>query len=143
MGILNKDWPILITRFKKVPPGTNGGVSGLGLAASLAGGATVGLAAAITLAIEQPCHGFAWEILILGALAGVGGSMIDSLLGATVQESLYSEERKIIVPERRAGENIKVISGVPLLDNHQVNFLSSFLTTSICALAALYLYPTA
>lgn len=60
-----------------------------------------------------------------------------------MQESLYSEDRKIIVPERVKGENIKVISGVSLLDNHQVNFVSSFLTTSMCALAALYLYPTA
>lgn len=76
MGILNKDLPILVTTLKKVPAGTNGGVSGLGLAASLAGGIVVGLSAAITLAIEQPCHGFAWEVIIVGALAGLGGSMV-------------------------------------------------------------------
>ncbi|KAL7332474.1 hypothetical protein PS15p_204514 [Mucor circinelloides] len=143
LGILNEDWPILITRFKKVPPGTNGGVSGLGLAASLAGGAFVGLAGALTLYFEQPCHGFAWELIVLGSFAGVGGSLIDSLLGATVQQSLYSEDQKKIVPELKPGENIKIISGVPILDNHQVNILSSFITTSSCALAALYLYPTA
>lgn len=151
----------MVTTLKKVPAGTNGGVSGLGLAASLAGGAVVGLSAALTLALEQPCHGFAWEIVLVGSFAGLGGSMvsffffslvyinqlnyiqIDSFLGATVQESLYSEEQKIIVPERKAGENIKVICGSPILSNHQVNFLASFLTTFICAFAAYSLYPTA
>ncbi|KAG2204821.1 hypothetical protein INT47_004096 [Mucor saturninus] len=143
LGILNKSLPTLVTTLKKVPAGTNGGVSELGLAASLAGGAVVGLSAAITLALEQSCHGFAWEIVLVGSLAGLGGSMIDSFLGATVQESLYSEDQKIIVPERKAGENIKVICGSPILSNHQVNFLASFLTTSICAFAAYYLYPLA
>ncbi|GAA5810649.1 hypothetical protein MFLAVUS_004073 [Mucor flavus] len=143
LGILNKELPILVTTLKKVPAGTNGGVSGLGLAASFAGGTVVGLSAAITLFFEQPCHGFAWEIVLLGSFAGVVGSMIDSFLGATVQESLYSEDRKVIVSERVPGENIKVICGSAILDNHQVNFLASFLTSSMCALAALYLYPTA
>ncbi|KAI7899387.1 integral membrane protein DUF92-domain-containing protein [Cokeromyces recurvatus] len=142
LGILNKEWPILITRMKKVPPGTNGGVSGLGLAASLAGGALVGLSGAFTLALEQPCHGFAWELIVLGSFAGLGGSLIDSLLGATVQQSLYSEDRKKIVPEKvKEDENIKVISGIPLLDNHQVNILSSFIMTFICGWIAFYLYP--
>lgn len=77
MGILNKELPILVTTLKKVPAGTNGGVSGLGLAASFAGGTVVGLSAAITLFFEQPCHGFAWEIVLLGSFAGVVGSMVN------------------------------------------------------------------
>lgn len=125
---------------KKVPPGTNGGVSGLGLAASLAGGVVIGLVAALTLYLEQPCHGFAWELVLLSSLAGLGGSLVDSLLGATVQETLYSEDEKKIVNTK--GDHIKVISGVALLDNHQVNFITSLFTASVCALCAHYIYPT-
>ncbi|KAI8390076.1 integral membrane protein DUF92-domain-containing protein [Blakeslea trispora] len=142
LGILNKDWPILITRMEKVPPGTNGGVSTLGLAASLAGGALVGFSAALTLYLEQACYGFAWELIVLGSFAGVGGSMIDSILGATVQESIYSEDQKKIVSEKRQGESIRVICGSPILDNHQVNLVTSVVTTMLCALLAHTLYPT-
>ncbi|KAG0953108.1 hypothetical protein G6F26_000342 [Rhizopus arrhizus] len=77
LGILNKEWPILITKFKKVPPGTNGGVSGLGLLASIAGGGCIGLVAAITLWFEQPCHGFGWELALVGLLSGLGGSLVN------------------------------------------------------------------
>ena len=51
-------------------------MSPLGLAASFAGGAAVGLAGAITLIVQQPCHGPPWEIVLLGGLAGLGGSLV-------------------------------------------------------------------
>ncbi|KAI8987904.1 integral membrane protein DUF92-domain-containing protein [Mycotypha africana] len=141
LGILNKSWPILITKLKKVPPGTNGGVSVLGFIASLAGGAFVGAATSLTLYLEQrSCFGFAYEYIILGSMAGMIGSLVDSILGATVQESLYSEDKKKIVNDKSSA-HVNVISGIPLLDNHQVNMLSSFIITAASAYAAYKLYP--
>lgn len=42
LGILSTSDPFLITTLKRVPKGTNGGVSGLGFMASLAGGLAIG-----------------------------------------------------------------------------------------------------
>ncbi|KAI7863077.1 integral membrane protein DUF92-domain-containing protein [Spinellus fusiger] len=130
LGILNKGWPILITRLTKVPPGTNGGVSPLGLAASLAGGGAMGLTGALVLWLESPCYrmDFAW--IVLGALAGLGGSLVDSVLGATVQQTLYSKDKKMIVSQPE--KDTQVLNGYDLLDNHQVNFVSSLVTAATC-----------
>lgn len=90
----------------------------MGLAASLAGGATMGLAGAVTLAAQQRCHGLPWEFIVIGSLAGLGGSLIDSVLGATVQKTWYSEKQKMVVSDGRDGA--VTISGWDILDNHQV-----------------------
>ncbi|KAG0208160.1 Transmembrane protein 19 [Mortierella sp. GBA30] len=149
LGILNKSWPTLITTLKKVPPGTNGGVSPLGFAASIGGGLLIGVTAAISiiiqLALETPISwqtGKGWTgldafygalnvkfliaLILSGAGAGFFGSLLDSLLGATVQKSNYSTKKKVITykPTEKDDE-VKPISGLDILDNHQVNFFSS------------------
>ncbi|KAF9938414.1 Transmembrane protein 19 [Mortierella alpina] len=149
LGILNKSWPTLITTLKKVPPGTNGGVSPLGLAASFGGGLLIGVAAAISvvvqLALEAPISWksgkgwtgldafskaadvkFLFALLLAGAGAGFIGSLLDSVLGATVQKSNYSTKNKVITYKAaEKDDEIKPISGLDILDNHQVNFFSS------------------
>ncbi|KAG0224489.1 Transmembrane protein 19 [Mortierella sp. GBA43] len=146
LGILNKSWPTLITTLKKVPPGTNGGVSLLGLGASLAGGFLIGVTAAASvfaqLAIESSVS---WQsgdwtslsslnpsyflgLVLAGTGAGFFGSLLDSLMGATIQKSNYSTKKKMITykaPEK--DDEIKEISGFDILDNHQVNFFSSLI----------------
>jgi hypothetical protein len=42
----------------------------------LGGGLSIGLAGALSLLLDDRCKGFAWDIVILGALAGLGGSMV-------------------------------------------------------------------
>ncbi|KAK3833386.1 MAG: integral membrane protein DUF92-domain-containing protein [Linnemannia elongata] len=125
LGILNKSWPTLITTFKKVPPGTNGGVSPLGLGASLGGGLLIGITAAISIIMQLA---FLGALVLAGAGAGFFGSLLDSVLGATIQKSNYSTKKKVITykaPEK--DDEIKAISGFDILDNHQVNFFSSLI----------------
>jgi uncharacterized protein (TIGR00297 family) len=72
--------PRLITTLWPVAPGTSGGVTLEGLAASLGGGLSVGAA--------WSCLGGGWQAVPLSVFAGMSGSLIDSLLGATIQ-ALY------------------------------------------------------
>ncbi|KAJ3056562.1 Transmembrane protein 19 [Rhizophlyctis rosea] len=144
LGILSTRPPILITTLKEVPRGTNGGVSPFGLAASLLGGLTIGVVAATTLFFtDTHCTtSLVSRSLFLcgaGAALGLTGSLIDSLLGATLQKSVYNTATKQITPDFRnlkPGEKVtdlKHISGIAVLDNHQVNFISSWLTAALAA----------
>src|SRR5687768_6127754 len=79
----------------KVPPGTNGGISPLGLLASIFGGFLIGLSAIISLELSDSCQRYP-EILLIASISGLVGSLIDSLLGATVQISKYNERSQKI-----------------------------------------------
>jgi uncharacterized protein (TIGR00297 family) len=66
---------LLVTNFKSIPAGTDGGISLLGTIAALLGAASVAIAAVATGLV--PVHAIATIIL-----AGFFGTIIDSLLGA-------------------------------------------------------------
>lgn len=73
-------------------PGTNGGVTAIGLIVSLLGGMIIGLANYITFIYTIDADTLArspvqWPIIVIGGLAGLFGSIIDSILGATLQYS--------------------------------------------------------
>lgn len=119
--------PFLITTGKRVPKGTNGGVSWIGLLVSVLGGLTVGVfhyvtvlytvdTAILQLAAPQ------WPIIVIGSLGGLFGSLLDSLLGATLQYSGLDEKGAVV---ERPGRGVKHICGKQILDNHSVNLLSS------------------
>ncbi|XP_042207277.1 transmembrane protein 19-like isoform X1 [Homarus americanus] len=126
--------PVLITSLQSVPRGmllgTNGGISLVGLVVSLMGGFVVGLGHYFTLLmcvsnsimISAPPQ---WPIIFVGAIGGLMGSVIDSVLGATVQFSGIDSEGKIV---ERPGEGVIPICGSNILDNHAVNLISSLLT---------------
>jgi uncharacterized protein (TIGR00297 family) len=70
--------PYMITTFKKVPIGVNGGVTLTGECVALLGGFTVSLVA-LLLNVITP------EMMIICTLAGFVGTNIDSLVGATLE----------------------------------------------------------
>lgn len=122
LGTLSKRPPRLITTWRVVEVGTSGGVSALGTGVSFVGGLLLGLVA-----------GWLGEGMSLGVAAAVGGlgglsgSLLDSLMGATVQQIYYCDtcrkdtERKI----HRCGTVTRPLKGWSWLNNDLVNLISS------------------
>ena len=113
-----------------MPRGTNGGVSAIGIIVSFLGGTVVGLAYYITVRLTATRYMLMvsppqWPLILFGGIAGLFGSTLDSLLGATVQYSGINEEGKIV---DTPGKNVRYISGLRIIDNHSVNLISSILT---------------
>ncbi len=76
IGILSKSDPMLIINpRKRVPKGTNGGVSPLGLLAGAVGALLMGIASSILILNGDP------TTTILISFAGFSGNILDSLLG--------------------------------------------------------------
>lgn len=130
---------LIINPFRKVPKGTNGGITLIGLLFSLIGGLicgftyyvnTIGLSN-FDLLMRSPPQ---WPLLIVGAFAGLFGSVLDSLIGATLQFSGFDKVNRKVVS--KSGTGIVKISGYEILDNHSVNLLSTLLTALLSPFVA-------
>ncbi|XP_066266790.1 transmembrane protein 19-like [Branchiostoma lanceolatum] len=125
LGTVLGGQPKLITTWQPVPKGTNGGVTGVGLACSLLGGLAVGVAYYLTILLtNEPVSDsvYQWPMVLYAGAAGLLGSLLDSFLGATLQYSGFCDEQKKVV--QYPSPTTKHISGLPLLDNHGVNLVT-------------------
>lgn len=128
--VIGKSNPFLITTRKSVPRGTNGGVTIFGLLASLLGGLAIGATYYLTIIYTVETNillqsSAQWPIILFGGFAGIFGSIVDSILGATLQYSGQDEKGHIV---ERPGKNVRYICGRQILDNHSVNLISSIIT---------------
>jgi uncharacterized protein (TIGR00297 family) len=83
VGVVDK-YPRLITTFKKVPPGTDGGVSPLGTAAGIVGAGIIGIFAYFLGISADP-----FNALKIAVIAGTFGCFVDSILGAVLESRNY------------------------------------------------------
>ena len=78
----------------------------------------VGLSTIISfIALSNSCQRYS-EIILIASISGFVGSLIDSLLGATVQISKYNDNLHKITYQQ--DKNSRTISGYDLLSNNQV-----------------------
>ena len=131
IGTLSRSVPRSIVTMKRVPHGTSGGVTVEGLIASVAGGGFIALTAMM----------LGWPLVTActAIVGGVGGSIIDSILGATVQEKRWCEQcgRGTERAVHTCGTRTVTAGGIRRVDNDVVNFLSSIggvLLGSLCLL---------
>ncbi len=124
LGVLSPKRPRLITSGQPVEPGTSGGITLVGTAAAAAGALLIGL----TLFILLLATGAAAPTWIMPAalVAGLGGAMLDSLLGATVQAIyIYPDGRETERRHDRSGAPTRFLRGWPWLTNDLVNLVAS------------------
>jgi uncharacterized membrane protein len=142
MGILSKSSPRLITTWKSVPSGTNEGVTGIGFFWSAMGGLIIGISTLLFDFISGIDFSetrtnidnisYVIRILMYSLTCGLLGSIIDSLLGATVQQSFFDPDTKKIYQEedRRPKTAALVVTySANLLTNELVNLVSVVVTT--------------
>lgn len=144
LGILSPRPPRLITTGEPVPSGLSGGVTPLGLLASAAGGAFMGVSAfgLIQLAsLLTTGEWFLqdWFLIPLCTVAGFAGSLVDSVLGATIQRLYFCEPCSEITeqPVHDCGTPARLVQGRSWFDNDVVNFCA----TLTGALTAILLSP--
>ncbi len=135
IGIFSRNPPVNIVTRKPMQRGLSGGVSPLGLVATVVGAAT----SALLTMVLFPVFGFAVPVG-LGAFlfivaCGVVGSLVDSLLGALLQAKYRAPDEGTgalveASPSRGAG-GYTLVSGFAWVTNDAVNLLSGIAVVAL------------
>jgi uncharacterized protein (TIGR00297 family) len=147
LGVLSRVPPRLITSGEVVAPGTSGGVTRLGIWASVAGALLIGTVATALVQVESLLSASGWSLRaisysLLAVVGGLVGSLFDSLLGATVQGIYYCDQcaKEAESPIHHCGQHTRLLRGWAWLNNDVVNFLASLVGGLVAASLAWILW---
>ena len=166
LGIIATEKPVLLTdllrlKFTRVPKGTNGGITLLGVVASALGAAIVSSAALATTPLcFRQWEGGSQIALVMGVVVvGTVGGLLDSVLGAWCQASVVEISSGKIIEANGGGkiaysnvqskhevagkevgkveEKRKMLIGRDLLSNNGVNIVTGVLMAGVTILGVL------
>ncbi len=168
IGSLSKSRPRLITKpWVKVSPGTSGGVTLLGEAASLLGAAFMGLVAEAlvnsplgvcavaalaapslsSLPLKAASYPWGWlrtsfpTLLYFLTFFGWMGEFLDSLVGATVQLKYYCPLCRVLTDKEVhiCGTRTEYYSGLKCVGNESTNVIATSLVAALAFVTAVHL----
>lgn len=120
-GVLARRQPRRITDWHPVSAGTSGGITPLGTFGSVLG------ALLIAGAAELP--DFSTRLILVGLISGLVGSMLDSVLGATIQVQYRCEVCDKVTEQhpthKICGTDTGYHSGIRWVDNDVVNLVAN------------------
>jgi uncharacterized protein (TIGR00297 family) len=127
IGSLFGGQPRSIVSFKRLAPGMSGGITLVGLGASVGGAAMLVGVAHLTGISARPMAVF---------VGGIAGSLADSLAGATVQERRWCDQCSRSTERRvhSCGSTTRVVGGVPGARNDFVNVVCTMVGGAVAAL---------
>lgn len=119
IGTLSRRLPRSIATLREVPAGTSGAVTTQGLLGSVAGAAFIALFVSL--------GGWPAQSASAALIGGILGSIVDSVLGATIQQKRWcsSCNRGTERAVHTCGTTTTQVSGATWMDNDAVNFVSS------------------
>ncbi len=129
IGIRFAKQTVSVLNFRPVPEGVSGGVSGIGTLAGLAGAVMVAL-----VGVGPKGWDFLLSLKAIALVSVVGflGSLFDSVLGATLQAKYRcSVCRSAVEVSQHCRQPGQRVSGLPILDNDGVNFLTTLLGAAL------------
>ena len=126
-GRLGRSLPRLVTTGRRVPTGTSGAISAVGSVGSAMGALLIAVSSAIgTGTGGLPVERSAWSMLMVVFLAGVAGSLADSVIGATLQARRLCPVCDLPTEQttHRCGSATRVIGGIQWITNDVVNAMA-------------------
>jgi uncharacterized protein (TIGR00297 family) len=136
IGTLSQSAPVSIITLKPMPAGQSGAISFWGTITSVGGAFLTMAITFITARTFESLPSWPIQMWLAAAYAGVMGSLIDSVLGGTVQASYKCAIcGKTIEQKTHCGKLASKIRGFGFINNDVVSFISSFLA----AILALWL----
>lgn len=135
LGVLSKGKTISIITGKSIEKGISGGVSLLGTASAFLGATVIGVSYTISYIFAWGYDNNIIKILLLIVLLGFLGSIVDSVLGVTIQGNYIDEASGNVTEKRINGARRNcLISGYRFINNDMVNILSNLIVTAISIL---------
>jgi uncharacterized protein (TIGR00297 family) len=140
IGSLIGGRPRSLATMRPLEAGASGGVTALGTLAAPIGGAFVGLAA-----LAPPANAAWFPLLSLAAVAGLAGSLVDSLAGATLQGLWRCTSCGNFIEAARHAQcraPATLVRGWRGLDNDGVNLVATVCGASIGIALAIVIHVT-